>query len=320
MRMERSSEMKISFDGRHFICAFAFSVLLFTVGCKKEREPHIPVYFPYEGTWLGNTSQMTYLQLEFMVIEQQPSLYSVILTYFSDSIPKQRYFTGENGLCPVDSVRFEYSMPDGNFLKGVFINENLVEGTIRLRAETNSNEEIVFSATNLDKPLSINSIARATFKIGADDYEYIQQIDYSFPGTPIFKNDSTLTIGSSLNTPSGRHLIRINAGNFFQDEDIAGFFQPGLKPFAGELNDGIELLFSELNNVYTRWATTLGIADQQESYFNLVEIKTIPTPNEGISRLKMKAEFACRVYNYSGDSLQITDGFYLGFIDIPENE
>jgi hypothetical protein len=320
--MERSSEMKTSFDGRYLFNALAFAVLLlfFGVGCQKERLPVVPIYFPFEGSWLGNTSQMTYLQLEFMVIEQHPALYSISFTYFSDSAPKQRYFADENGLCAVDSIWFEYPMPDGSLVKGVFINENLVEGTISFETESNAQKEIIFSATTDGGPVTINSIARATFRIGADDYEYIQKIDYSLPAAPIFQNDSTLTVGSSLNTPSGRHLIRINAGNFFQHDDIAGFFHPGLKPFAGEMNDGIELIFSELNNVYTRWATTLGIANQQEGYFRLVEIKTITPPCAGFSRMKMMAEFACTVYNYSGDSLEIADGFYLGFVDIPESE
>jgi hypothetical protein len=322
-----SGEMKTSFDHCRNILINPHIVLLFLVllnACQKEEKPFVPVEFPQEGVWTGNTSQMTFAELDFRVIEQQPVLFKINLSYYADTTFKQILISSETGIAHVDSNGFKFDLPDHGYISGSWDADHLLTGTVRSISQNNSYGEFSYTATRESKPLSIHSPANTLFTIGDHTYHYLHQIDNYYPATPNLITDSGFVNGSSINIFKGifkgQPVLQINAGMFQESEEPVQFFDSGTKNYAGESGNGIEILFFDPGNYYARWATTNGTADQQESYFRLKETYLVPISLPQIKRLKFMAEFACNIYNHKGDTLRITNGSYTGYVDLPDEK
>jgi hypothetical protein len=319
-----SGEMKTSFDPCRHILINPHIVLLFLVllnACQKEEKPVVPVEFPQEGVWTGNTSQMTFAELDFRVIDQQPVLHKINLSYYADTTFKHILISSETGIASVDSNGFKFDLPDHGYISGSWDADHLLTGTIRTISQNNSYAEFSYTATHENKPVSIHSPANTSFRIGEKTFHYFQQIDNYYPAIFISITDSGFVNGSSINifkgVLAGQPVLQFNAGLFQEPEEPAQYFTPGTKNYAGESGNGIEILFFDPDNYYARWATTNGTADQQESYFKLTETYLVPISLPQVKRLKFMAEFACNIYNHKGDTLQITNGSYTGYVDLP---
>lgn len=316
--------MKTSFDPCRHILINPHIVLLFLVllnACQKEEKPVVPVEFPQEGVWTGNTSQMTFAELDFRVIDQQPVLFKINLSYYADTTFKHILISSETGIANVDSNSFKFDLPDRGYISGSWDADLLLTGTIRTISQNNSYGEFSYTATRESKPASIHSPANTSFRIGEQTFHYFHQIDNYYPATPNSITDTGSVTGSSINifkgVFTGQPVLQINAGMFQEPEETEQFFTPGTKNYVGESSNGIEILFFDPGNYYARWATTNDTADQQESYFRLTETYLVPISLPQVKRLKFMAEFACNIYNHKGDTLQITDGTYTGYVDLP---
>lgn len=323
--MRISGEMKTSSDRRsiRLVCRhFVLLLLVLITACQKEEKPDVPVEFPYAGIWTGNTSQMTFAEMDFRVIDQQPVLYKINFSYYADTAFKQISISSTTGIASVDSNSFKFDLPDRGYVSGEFISDHLLTGTIRTISENNIYNDFTYTATPESTSASIYSPANTSFSIGEQTYHYFQQIDNYYPETSISVTDSGMVTGSSINifkgVFTGQPVLQINVGMFQYPEQPAQFFTPGTRNYAGKNSNGVEILFFDPGNYYARWATTNGTANQQESYFRITEIYPVPISIPPVQRLKFMAEFACNIYNHKGDTLKITDGEYTGYVDFPE--
>lgn len=182
-----------------------------------------------------------------------------------------------------------------------------------------------YSAVPAGAASSIHSVSGASFTIGDQNFQLIQTDDNFFPVTISSPTDSLLFAGTAVTQQkgffAGRSILQINAGAFRSLRYAQRYFIPGNKHYADKSNSGlIEVEFYDPNYYFARWASTNGVACQQNSYFFLKEVIPIPTSNPLIQRLKILAGFSCNIYNHRGDTLRISDGNYIGFIDLPAED
>ncbi len=326
--MTISCEMTICSD-RHgkslHLSLFFFLLLLIASSCQEEdHTPPPTIDFPYEGIWMGNTSEMNFIQLEFRLNDGFPIVYRLNLTYLNDSVLQQLLLTNVNGLAGVDSSAFSIELPDLGYVNGQFESDSLLKGSVRILAENNAYKTLTYSVAPIVKS-GIHSVSGASFTIGDQTFQLKQTDDNFLPVTLNNFNDSLLFTGTAVTQQkgffAGRSILQINAGEFRSLRQAHRYFIPGNKHYADKFNRGlIEVEFFDPNYYFARWASTSGAACQEDRYFVLREVIAIPTSNPMIKRLKILADFSCNIYNHRGDTLKINDGSYIGFIDLPAED
>ncbi|MBE0639127.1 MAG: hypothetical protein IH598_11455 [Bacteroidales bacterium] len=307
-----------------YFSVFLFLIPFFICSCQPEEPVSIPQEIPYGGMWIGNTSQMTYIEVEIREIEKRQVVYSLKFNYRVDSLLKQRSMFGEKGLFWLEEDLFSIELPDKGYISGRFYNLNHLSGTIRVAAENDTYSEITFSATHTDSIITMHSISRTSFTLPDTAYTYTQLVNDFFPHTINQITDTSFSIGASVNIEKGMYtgqsVFAINFGKFRDPDEIPGYFTTGNKSYADLLDGGVEILFYNPKIYYDRMASTNWNAEQNGSYFRITETQSVPSDIPGTSRLKIMAEFGCYVYSLWGDTLQISNGFFLGFVDIPEEK
>jgi hypothetical protein len=329
MKVTRASIIQNCSDSvRMFLhCRSVFFWFLFFLAfaCQTE-EPVIvvPQETPYLGIWTGNTSQMTFIEIEVSEIDSRQVLYSLRFTYLSDSSIKQRYIFSEKGLFWIEENHFAVDLPDGGNVTGTFYNQNHLSGTINVLLENSSFFELNYSTTNQDSAVTINSISRTSMHVNDNIYHYEQVINDLFPYTITEFTDSSFIAGAEVKIEKGMYqgtsVFRFNAGAFGSAEEVREFFSVGNKPYASMDEEGIEVLFYNPDIYYELSSSRYETGNQQDSYFRIVDTKPVVTDISGISRLKIMVEYGCTVYDIRGDSLEIRNGFFLGFVDLPNLE
>lgn len=328
MKATRSFRMKICSDplqGISFCSLVIFLLHLFIIiSCQPLEPVVIPQETPFRGLWTGNTSQMTYIELEVRDIDNRQVLYKLKLNYLLDSAFKQQTVFSENGIFWIGEDQFSVDLPDGSDISGKFQSQNHLSGTIRIVEENLTFREISYSATHEDSAVTINSLSRTSFRLPDTSYVYLQTADDLFPHTNNLSTDSGYFVGASVNFEKGQYngqpVFAINVGPFIDLTEISGYFVPGNKSYAGNEGGGVEILFFDPRIYYYRLASTNWNAEQDGSYFSIIETQPVPSDIPGISRLKIMAEFGCYVYGDWGETLQISDGFFLGFVDLPSGK
>lgn len=308
------------------LSSFFFLWIVLASSCNEEvvTPPEI-IDFPYEGIWTGNTSEMNFIQLEFSITGGLPVAYRLNLTYLNDTVLQQMLLTNVNGLVSVDSTFFSLELPDLGYVNGEFEDDSLLTGKIRILADNNAYKMLSYSAIPAGAASGIHTVSGASFTIGDQNFQLVQTDDNFFPATIYSLTDSSLVAGTAVTQQkgffTGKSILQINAGEFRSLKYARRYFIPGDKQYADKFNSGlIEVEFYDPNYYFARWASTNGAACQENSYFSLKEVIHIPTSNPLIQRMKIFAQFSCNIYNHRGDTLHISDGAYIGFIDLPAED
>ena len=299
-----------------------FIIFQIITGCRPVEPIIIPDALPYAGKWSGNTAQMTYIELDIREINSQQMLCSVTFNYWVDSMLKQRNIAGEQGLFRIEQNQFSVDLPDRGYITGTFHSQNHLSGQLRVLAENDTYKEFTWDATHLDSTVTINSIARARYTARNITYEYEQVINDFFPYPANTLNDTTISVGAKFRIEKGMYdgqtVFLFNATGFGNLNEISSFFKAGSKSYAPPEEVGIEYTFFDPETYWEKWSSAWASADQQGSYFRIVETREIPFfEADTLKRMKILAEFGCFVYGVRGDTLQIKDGFFLGFVDVP---
>lgn len=293
-------------------------------GCRPVEPVIIPDSLHYAGKWSGNTAQATYIELDIREINSQQMLYSVTFNYWVDSLLKQRNLVGEQGLFRIEQNQFSVDLPDRGYITGTFHSQNHLSGKLRVLAENDAYKEFSWDATHLDSAVTINSVARAHYTARDITYVYEQVINDFFPYPANSLTDTTISIGAKFRIEKGMYdgqsVFLFHATGFSNREEISSFFVQGYKNYSPPDVVGIEYTFFDPETYWEKWSSAWACADQQGSYFRIVETREIPFfEADTMQRLKILAEFGCFVYGVRGDTLQIKDGFFLGFVDLPKS-
>lgn len=300
-----------------------FIILNFVSGCRPVEPVIVPDDLPYVGKWSGNTAQMTYIELEIREINSQQMLYSFTFNYWLDSLLKQRTLTGEKGLFRIEENQFTVDLPDRGYITGTFQSQNHLSGKLRVLAENDAYDEFTWDATHLDSTITINSIARARFTARDITYTYEQVINDFFPYPANTLNDTALSTGAKFRIEKGMYngqsVFLFIAKGFSNLQEISQFYTSGSKRYSPPEAVGIEYTFFDPETYWEKWSSAWGCADQPGSYFRIIETRNIPFYDaDTMQRMKILTEFGCYVYGVRGDTLQIKDGFFLGFVDLPK--
>lgn len=308
----------------HFRLNFLLFLFFIAFACQTEEPAIVPQDMPYLGIWTGNTSQMTFIEIEVSEIDNRQVLYSLRFNYLSDSILKQRYIFSGNGLFWIEENLFFVDLPDGGKVTGTFCNQNHLSGKINVLLDNSSFYDINFNATNQDSAVTINSISRTTLQVNDKIYYYGQVFNDLFPYTITEFTDSSLIAGAEVKIEKGMYqgtsVFRFNAGAFGSADEVMEFFSVGNKNYANMEEGGIEVIFPNPEIYYEIWSSSYDAGSQDGSYFRIVDIKPVATDISGILRQKLMVEFGCNVYDVRGDTLEIRNGFFLGFVDLPTFE
>ena len=304
----------------HFSLVLFFTSLLF--GCQEPDPIEItPDATPYAGKCTGNTSQMTYIELDIRQINFKQMLYKATFNFWEDTTLKYRILTGEQGLCRIKRETIFVELPDHGYIIGTFHNQNHLSGKIKVLSDENY-KELYFDVTHADSSVTIHSLSRARFTARDTTWEYNQVINDLFPISRVIQTDTVIIIETGIRIEKGMNIKRdvflFKAGIFNTVEEVASFFVPGHKQYAPMDKGGVEHIFFDPQLYLREWSSAWGSKSQQGSYFNIIEIQKIPHFEiEPMQRLKILVKFDCYVYNPKGDTLQISDGFFLGFVDLP---
>ncbi|HPR57734.1 MAG TPA: hypothetical protein PK915_05120 [Bacteroidales bacterium] len=316
--------MKICFDFSKknlFSWLFLFIPALFILTtCSLDEETFPSQEAPYEGIWKGNTSQMTYLELEVRKINGRQVLYNLQFNYWNDTVLKQRKLTANEGFFRIEKDEFMIDLPDNGKISGYFAETNALEGELLIPGNNNNFQKLCYSASHADSAVTINSVCLTKFSLPDTTCVYQQVIRNFFTHTLIQNSDTGIVIGTSVNIENGMYagqpVFGWNTGIFESVSEIKNYFTRGDKLYADTLGEGVEVLFYNPFQYWELWKSTGWKAEQNGSYFRITDIKSFPIDNPGIERLKVMAEFGCKVYGVRGDTLEISDGFFLGFVDI----
>jgi hypothetical protein len=304
----------------HFRSIFISFLIFFAFACQTEEPVIVTQEMPYLGVWTGNTSQMTFFEIKVSEIDNRQVLYSLKFTYFSDSLLKQRYIFAEKGLFWIEENHFAIDLPDGGEVKGNFNGQNDLSGTVIVLPGNNS-LEMNYNATHRDSTVTINSISRITMQVNDKVYYYEQAINDLFPQTITKLTDSGYIAGAAMNIEKGMYqgtsVFRFNAGAFSSADELKDYFSIGNKNYASSDEAGIEILFYYPEAYYELWSSRYDAGTQWGSYFRIVDTKPVTTDIPGFTRLKLMVEFGCKVYDVRGDTLEISNGQFLGFVDLP---
>jgi len=308
----------------HFRSKFLLFLIVAFFACQTEEPVIVPQETPFAGAWIGNTSQMTFIEIEVSEIDNRQVLYSLRFTYYSDSLLKQRYVFAEKGLFWIEENQFSVDLPDGGHVAGTFINQNYLSGTINVLLENSTFYEMNYNTTNQDSAVTINSISRTSMQVNDNIYYYEQLINDFIPYTIAEFTDSSFIAGAEVKIEKGMYqgtsVFRFNAGAFGSADEVREFFSVGNKSYASMDEGGIEVLFYNPEIYYELSSSRYEEGNQEGSYFRIVDTKHVATDISGISRIKLMVEFGCKVYDVRGDSLEIRNGFFLGFVDLPKLE
>jgi len=326
MKVTIASVIQNCFDAVRMFLGRRTNFFLFLIflafACQTEEPVIVPQETPYSGIWTGNTSQMTFIEVEVSEIDNRQVLYSLKFNYLSDSILKQRFIFAEKGLFWIEENQFSVDLPDGGHVTGTFYSQNHLSGTINVLLENSTFYEMNYSTTNQDSAVTINSISRTSMQVSDNIYYYEQVINDLFPYTITEFTDSSYIAGAEVKIEKGMYqgtsVFRFNAGAFLSADEVMEYFSVGDKNYASMDEGGIEVLFYNPEIYYELSSSRYEDGSQEGSYFRIVDTKPVLTAISGISRQKLMVEFGCKVYDVRGDTLEIRNGFFLGFVDLPK--
>lgn len=326
MKARKLSAANIYFNPALFVLRWiiAFCPVFFIFcSCQTEEPLIVSQETPYSGIWTGNTSQMTYLQLEVRQIDNHQELYSIQFNYRLDSAIRQRKVFSGKGLFLIDSTDFTVDLPDGGFFTGKFHSKNHLSGIISVLKEKDSYAELHYSATHQDSSISINSISTTYLQLKDTSFLFEQVVNNLYPFTINTFGENSYIVGAGMKIETGMYagtkVFQFNAGVFHDFDEISEFFTVGNKNFGSLEDGGIEVFFFDPEGYFEKWSTSYGVGTQEGSYFRILALEPVTTDIEGINRHKIMTEFSCKVYGVRGDTLEIQEGFFLGFVDLPKN-
>ncbi len=137
----------------------------------------------------------------------------------------------------------------------------------------------------------------------------LKTVHTSNPDTTIHEFTSTIffrTLKESLNVI---HKAKV-AGVEPDTTEFFNMFPSGSYEYSSSPFYGVEIVLHDTNNV--NWSTAYGIADQTNSSYTRT---TLFTDSSG-KDVFFSAKFNCTLYNKTGQSKTITNGYYLGAFSI----
>lgn len=93
--------------------------------------------------------------------------------------------------------------------------------------------------------------------------------------------------------------------------DMNAFLPLGSANYTADPADGVTVHWRD--NAGTYWSTEKGSGNQSGSTFNIMATTPLDTTYNKLVKVHIK--LSCKLYNDAGDSMQLTDGEYVGYFD-----
>jgi len=295
-------------------------IFSFFLSCEEEQpeQPGNPTDKQYIGTWSGNTNEGLLVTFQIDSINQWTRVERAFINYYRDSLILSQFKANIDGLAKVDNGSFEVDFGNGNILKGKFSNDNLLSGTVLL-----DGLEREFSCTNEAKEININSISQAHYYFKKNQYVFRQD-----QNDIITRLEDHLTynhrkyFSSSLKprppTNDSVRLIKITKGrlsDLWGEDAFVQFFGPGKRNYSIGGRNGVEIILHDTEDNFRRWSTSSDSANQQGSYFEIVETLKLENNLKGKVILKLIAKFDCMMYDGKGNEEPLIDGIFIGLFE-----
>ncbi len=295
---------------------------LFTISsCEDEPQetPVDPALKKYAGTWAGNTSQGTYIELGISGLSDKVALISLDLAYDDGTGIKQRHLYSANGLAELDTSGFVVQLPEGGILSGNFPERDLLTGFISTFSMPDHDSlKMGFSAVLPGDSLSINAPCRLSYTLSEEKHILIQDLNKTHAVTFCRDTSMGFIAGSALASDiwfaEQQPLMRIDAGPMQNITDLERDLAPGKKRFSSDGTDGFLIRFFNPNEWYLQYSTPDDSDMPLGGYFEVVELKRIETYNPLEMRYKFIARFDLTLFLQWGRSIRLRDGYYSGYI------
>jgi hypothetical protein len=274
----------------------------------------------FAGEWHGNTSQTKLLKIVVDDINAQAWISAIRLGFTDNENYLQRNITATNGIARIEDKKFQFSIPGGWQVNGVFETENTCSGSITMQHGSDEyQEDFTFLLKRDISTIDIHSIAQVKFEVNGKSYHFSQQFNRFFPTSEIVSTDSGYIISSSFNVSgnnfTGTSILTIRYGYPASLDEIREIFSKGRKSFSQNAAQGFEVIFLNPEHYYQSWTTSAESGDQSESRFEIIDFAEIDTGNQN-QLFKYIAVFECKVYRKWSDVLEIKDGSMIGYISI----
>jgi len=304
------------FAGGGFIFSMLILILLLSSCEEESAEPSGNISDQqYIGTWSGHTNEGLLVTIKIDTVNRWTWVKRVLVNYYGDSTKQSLYKEHIDGLAKVVDGSFSIDLGDGNNFSGEFINSNLLVGTFLAEGV-----EGFYSSTNEADEANINSVSQVqyTFKNNSyyfrqDNYDTITRYEYTETHNHLKSFSSSLKIRPPID--DSVRLIKITKGrlsNLWSEDAFVQFFGPGKRNYSNGGRNGIEIVLHDAEDNFKRWTTSLDTANQQDSYFEIVEAVKLENNLQDKVIVKLIARFECMMYDGKGNQERLSDGKFIG--------
>ncbi|MFP4471840.1 MAG: hypothetical protein ACLFPE_14245 [Bacteroidales bacterium] len=299
-----------------------FALIILCHACKEETEipPSDPSQRQYLGTWEGNTIQTAMVKILLTENEHRQVVVSEAgLNYMIDGDLRQMYLENKTGLSILDSGTFEFHLPDGGSVTGRF-SDNQLNGWFETYHLTGQPTGIPFRAVPENDSLSLYAICRATFvQSGNKTVNLVQDQRHYFPVGGCRFADSGYVAVSAMHMGSwengGAPFFSVEGGLIENPDPLHDLFHTGSKNFSRHATDGFRIFYIDRGNQFRQYFTLEDSLMPSASYFRITALEKIEHDIPDLIRYKFTAEFDLWMYSYWGDSINLQNGFYSGYLE-----